>query len=370
MKPLSILTAILVAATLYGVVFERDRLMDFAGRGAQDAPAEAAEQTTPPDEKSSADGPVKVVAIESKAQSIDNTVSLRGETAASRRVDVQSETSGRIISEPIEKGTAVQAGDLLCRIDPGTRPAQLAEAEARLAEAQITDTAAERLAEGGFASETRAVGARATLQAAQAAVNAAKIEIGRLEITAPFAGIIEEETAELGSLMQPGTLCATIMLLDPIRIVAYVPETLVAAIDPGAAAQIRLPDGKSFAARVSFVANSADPETRTFRVELTAPNPHGAIRDGQSAAVSIEAAGIAAHLIPASALTLDDDGTMGLRLVEADDTVHFQPVQLVRDTQEGVLLTGLPDTARVIVVGQEFVREGVTVDVTLREPGA
>lgn len=358
----AILTATVLAVALYGVVFERDRLLRFAGAPGADEPVAGAPgiaETRSSDAEPAAI--VSVVVMDSEAQTIDNRVRLRGETEAARQVEVRAEISGLVVSEPIPKGARVAAGTVLCRIEPGNRPARLAEAEAQLAEARIGETAASRLAEGGFGSETRAVGAKAQLQAAQAAVEAAQTEIGRLTITAPFDGLLETDTAELGSLMQPGTLCATVIELDPIRLVGYLPEAMVDEVRVGAAATARLASGREIAGEVTFVARVADPDTRTFRVEVAVPNPDGAIRDGQSADIDIAARGIAAHQVPASALTLDDDGRMGLRIVDADDRVAFVPVRLVRDRAGDVLVTGLPEVARVIVVGQEFVADGVRV---------
>lgn len=372
MRFLSVLTAIVVSVVLYAVVFERDRLMEFAGRAPDDATAaqEAAETTSQAAQTSADAGEatetaeplgVRVVVQKSESSQVDTAVTLRGQTEAVRHVDVQSETSGRVISEPLRKGSFVTAGDTLCQIDPGTRQAQLAEAEAGLAEAQISDTAASRLAEGGFASETRAVGAKATLQSARAAVEAAKTELGRLVIAAPFDGVLDTDTAELGSLMQPGTHCATILQLDPIKIVAYVPETLVDSVELGAEAHARLSSGRDVQGKVTFLSRSADQATRTFRVEITAANDDLTIRDGQSAEVAISAEGVAAHRIPASALTLDDQGNMGLRTVDDTDTVQFFPVRVLRDTHDGVIVTGLPDNVRIIITGQEFVTQGVKV---------
>ncbi len=114
------------------------------------------------------------------------------------------------------------------------------------------------------------------------------------------------------------------------------------------------------------MSRSADEATRTFRVEVEVPNPDLSIRDGQTAEIAISGGGQAAHLLPGSALTLDDSGQLGLRLV-VEGRAAFHPVTLLRDTAEGVWVAGLPEVADVIVVGQEFVTEGVAVDVTWRE---
>ena len=93
------------------------------------------------------------------------------------------------------------------------------------------------------------------------------------------------------------------------------------------------------------------------------------IRDGQTAEILIASDGAQAHLIPQSALTLNDQGDLGVRLVTDDNTAKFMPVTLLRDTISGVWLAGLPDRADVIIIGQEFVIDGVRVAPSYQEIG-
>ena len=407
MRLIPVLTALLVMLGLYYVVFERDTLLAFA-RGneapAQDStPAPSAEPAAEPESG------VRVVALRSRAETIDNAVVLRGQTRATRQVEVRAETSATVISEPLRKGTFVQAGDVLCKLDPGTREAALAEAEARLTEARsrvpetearvieararleeasINFNAAEKLSKDGYASETRLKSATATvrsaeaaiasaeaglentqagIQAATAAVAAAEREIDRLTIVAPFGGLLESDTAELGSLMQPGGLCATVIQLDPIKLIGFVPETEVDRVHDGAQAGAELISGERIVGTVTFLSRAADPTTRTFQVEITVPNPDLAIRDGQTATIAIASDGAQAHKLPQSALTLDNDGKLGVRTVGPDNIVAFMPVKLLRDTPDGIWVGGLPDEAAVLVVGQDFVTAGVKVIPTWRE---
>jgi multidrug efflux system membrane fusion protein len=350
-----------------------------------------------------------VVVLRSIARTIDSAVVLRGETRAARQVEVKAETTGAVISEPRRKGNFVAAGDLLCKLDPGTRAAnlaearaaltearahvpeaeaKLAEAQAVLAEAQINHTAAKQLSEGGYTAQTtllaRAAAVRAAeaaiasaeagleasqagIEAAQAAVAAAEREIALLTITAPFDGLLESDAAELGSLMQAGSLCAEVIQLDPIKVVGYVPETEVARVALGAQAQADLATGETVTGQVTFLSRSADPTTRTFEVEITVPNPDLAIRDGQTASIAIAAQGALAHKLPQSALTLNNEGQLGVRVVEPGDIVGFRPVRVLRDEADGLWVGGLPDAADVIVVGQDFVTAGVAVLPTYRE---
>ncbi|GAA6201195.1 efflux RND transporter periplasmic adaptor subunit [Aquicoccus sp. SU-CL01552] len=415
MRLVPVLTAILVTAVLYLSVFQRDRLLGFA-RGAE-VGAEAAEAAateapaTEPDGSTESEGAgaVGVVVVRSQARTIDSAVLLRGETRAVRQVQVRAETTGAVISEPLRKGAFVEPGDVLCKLDPGTREASLAQARAALAEArtrvpeaearlqeakamleeaQINYNAASKLNAGGYTAETtllaRAAGVRGAeaaiasaeagveasrsgIEAAQATVAAAEREISRLTITAPFEGLLESDAAELGSLMQPGSLCAEVIQLDPIKVVGYVPETQVARVALGAMAQARLATGEEVVGKVTFLSRSADPTTRTFEVEITVPNPDLTIRDGQTASIGISADGALAHRVPQSALTLNNEGTLGVRVVLPGDVVGFQPVELLRDTVDGVWLGGLPEQADIIVVGQDFVTAGVQVAPSYRE---
>lgn len=405
MRLLPILTAILVVGVLYLLVFQRNDLLTFSGNTPQ---AEEEIVDASDGDQNQTEGGVAVVALRSEATAIDGAVILRGRTEAARQVDVRSETSGQIISEPLRRGSFVQQGDLLCQLDPGTREialadaqarlleakarlpeaeARLAEAEARLAEAKINDNAASRLSEGGFASETRVAqanaaveaaragiqsaksgveGARAGVQSAEAGVASALNELENLEIAAPFSGLLETDSAELGALMQPGSLCATIIQLDPIKLVGFVPETMVDRVEVGAMAGARLSSGSEIIGEVTFLSRSADPTTRTFRVDVDVSNSDLSIRDGQTAEIAIQAEGDVAHLIPQSALTLNDNGDLGVRIVE-DNAAAFQPVSVLRDTTTGIWVAGLQAQADVIVVGQEFVTDGVPVQVTYRE---
>ena len=361
MRILSIITAALVAAGLYLLVMERDRLIP---PRAPEAPATAAETPAPPPPDPSG-LPVGVLVQVVQAQPLDNAVVLRGRTEAARSVELRAETTARVVSEPLRRGAFVNAGEVLCRLDPGPRAAALAEAEARLAEAELGARNADALTEGGFAAETRRLSAQSALKAATAAVQTARRELERLEIRAPFSGLLEDDAAELGTLLQPGGLCARVIQPDPIRLVAYVAEADVGRIEVGAPGAGRLADGRALTGRVTFLARSADPMTRTFRVEVTVPNPDLTIRDGQTADLLIATDSVQAHLIPASVLTLDDAGRVGVRLADEGDRARFVPVRVLRDTAQGLWVAGLPATARLIVRGQEYVTEGVALTVTL-----
>tara|TARA_B100001248_G_scaffold235097_1_gene197626 strand:+ start:5343 stop:6605 length:1263 start_codon:yes stop_codon:yes gene_type:complete len=417
MRIISLITAIAVVAILYVLVFERDVLQDFSkGKKIEEIADDLSDGpelnngkklTTPKVAKG--EKVISVIVVDSTAEIIDSAVTLRGETAAARLVEVRSETSGQVINEPLRKGETVSEGQILCRLDPGTREATLAdavaslaeakarvpetqarldEAEARLSEAKINFNAANKLSEGGYASETRVASAeaavraaeasiasanagfdttRSKIQSAEASVAVAKKDIERTSLKAPFSGILETDTAELGTLLQPGALCAKIIQLDTIKLVGFVPETELNRVNKGSIAKANLINGQEITGEVSFISRSADQTTRTFRVEIEADNKDLSISKGQTAEILIASDGTQAHLLPQSALTLNDDGALGVRTVNDKSKVVFYETDIIRDTMSGVWLKGLPKNANVIIVGQEYVTDGVKVQRNFQE---
>lgn len=361
MRLFPLVNAALVTVAIYLLVFERPALLALAGNEAAAVQVKEERLTG-----AQASGVVKVLVRHSTAQPVESGVVLRGRTEAARRVEVRAETSGLVVSDPLPKGRVVAEGEVLCRLDEGTRRAQLDEARARLAEAEVNARAARNLGEKGFASEARVVSADAALAAARAAVERAEKELERTVIKAPFSGLLDEDTAERGSLLQPGAMCARILKLDPIRLVGFAPETDTARLRLGAMAGARLATGEELVGQVTYIARSADPVTRTFRVEVEVANPDLHIPDGATAEIFIALDGVTAHLVPQSALTLNDEGTLGVRIVE-DGVARFVPVTIIRDTTSGVYVAGLPEAADIIVVGQEFVTDGQPVEAHLAE---
>jgi membrane fusion protein, multidrug efflux system len=115
---------------------------------------------------------------------------------------------------------------------------------------------------------------------------------------------------------------------------------------------------------VRLVAREASAETRTFPVEIELPNPGNAIPSGMSAEVELLADAVRAVVVPRSVITLADNGELGLRVVGDDDIAHFVPVAIIDDTEAGLVVTGVPDSVRIIVAGQDLVRDGDKVTTT------
>lgn len=286
---------------------------------------------------------------------------LRGRTEANRLVEIKSETDGRIIELNVDDGTRVSEGEVIARLSPGDRPARLAEAKALLAQRKIEHEADRKLSKKGFRADTQVAATEASLEAAEAAVKIAQVELDYTRIRAPFDGVVDSRMVELGDFVDRGDAIAQLVELDPILIVTQVNERDVQRLEIGTPGTARLMTGRNVEGRIRHISAVADKATRTFRVELEVPNPDGAISDGMTAEIAMPLSRVPAHLVSPAILTLSDRGVVGVKAVDDDNRVVFHPVKIIDTDNDGVWIAGLPGEITLITVGQEYVSEGDAV---------
>lgn len=302
-----------------------------------------------------------VVAREISASDTIAIVRLQGRTEADRVVTLASETSGTIINLPTPKGRPVQKGQLICQIDAGARAAMLAEARAKRDAARINYEASQKLFEKGHISKSQRATSKANFDAAAAAVKKHQVELARTKIKAPFDGILDQLPLKIGAFIAPGQPCGTLIDKDPLLVVAHVAESQITKIRNGAPATAVLATGEKVTGFVRYVAESPSRATRTFQIEVEVENKDFLLRDGVSADLEIESERVRASQIPRSALILDDEGRLGVRVLEGE-IVAFREVAILSDQTEYSTVTGLGETEVVIIRGGDFTRSGQRVD--------
>ncbi len=297
----------------------------------------------------------------SVAQSHDVVDLLRGRTEGNRLVEIKSETDGRIVQLTVDDGTAVKAGQVIARLSPGDRPARLAEAKALLAQRKVEYDADQKLSAKGFRASTQLAATGASLEAAEAAVKIAEVELAYTTVRAPFDGVIDQGLSELGDFVDRGDSIARLVELDPMLIVTQVNERNILRLALGAPGRARLMTGATVEGRIRHISTVADEATRTFRVELEVPNPDHIISDGMTAEIALPLSQVQAHVVSPAILTLSDSGLIGVKAVDDSGRVVFHPVTIADTDGDGIWITGLPDHVTLITVGQEYVSPGEEV---------
>ncbi len=290
-------------------------------------------------------------------------IRLSGITEADKRTDLAARAEGVIASLALSKGGKVEAGAVVMVLEGPETVAQEKIAEIALTQKERDLEVAERLFQGGSTSESNLTNARSARDAAAAELARAQAAADRLQLKAPFAGIVDSVSVELGEWVQTGMPVATILSLDPILVKAEVSEVDLSSVAVGSTAKVKLVNGTEMQGTVRLVAREASAQTRTFPVEIALPNPDLSLSSGMTAEVSLFAQPTRAVVVPRSVITLSDDGLLGLRVVGADNLAQFAAVQIIDDTADGLVVTGVPEGVRIITAGQDLVRNGEQVEV-------
>lgn len=315
-----------------------------------------------PEEEFGASSEHALVAVRySEAQPVERLLVLQGDLQPEQVVEVRAETSGQVEGWQVPRGAAVERGDLLVELELGERRSQLRQAEARLNVARQQLNATRQLVEEGFEPDIEVETGEAELEAAQADLAAIEEEIERTRIRAPIPGRINQRMAEAGDFLSAGGQVAQIVNNDPLRATVQVPQHQIGRLQPGLPARVTVLGHDQAQGEVTFVGSLADPATRTFRVEVTIPNPDRELPAGSSAEVEIITAEVLAHKVSPAIVNLDDEGQVGVKTVDEQDRVQFHPVTVVRAERSGLWVTGLPGRARIVTVGQGFVSAGEQV---------
>lgn len=330
-------------------------------------PHESGDSTAAISTETKTEKPFRVAVEDTKVVSHRRKLMLSGRTEADKKVTVSARTSGVVTEVRVRRGDPVKKGDVLAILSDEARDAHVLQAQALVEQKTREHEAKAQLVERGALPKLTLLDLEAQKKSAEAALAAAVAERDRGRIVAPWDGIVNTVPAEIGQTMTGMAMgganeIAQILQLDPVIAVVEVSERKLAGIEVGTPAEIRLTTGETAQGKVRFVSKSASATTRTYRVDIEAANPGNKIPDGITVEVSVALAPVKATQVPRSALIFSSAGDLGVRAVAANGTVEFLPITILEDLQQTMWVDGLPEGTRVIVQGQDFVREGQVVE--------
>jgi len=291
---------------------------------------------------------------------------LRAKTEPHRVIELTAQLSGRVIAVPGRRGVSIERGQPVCVIELEDQQLRVDSAKAQLHQAEIAYRGALQLETAGYQSELAIAQAKTALQSAKLLLKQSQDNLEDLIIESPLAGVVETRPVEVGDYIAPGQLCAKVVELDPIKVIAQVAEADVVKLRLGDKARAEFFNQSPIQATISYIAHEANPNTRSYRVEATMQNADLLLRSGMSGRLVITQPPIQAHLVPASSILLDATGSPVVRTVLNDGHVVQYRVSVVGETDRGVWVQGLPEKIDLITVGQNYVAEGELVETSLR----
>ena len=303
----------------------------------------------------------KVEVKEFKFSQIDQSIELQGQTTHNKKIDVKAETSGNIININFNRGDKVKKGMSLIEISKENRIELLESAKELIKLYEIEYSSAKQLIDKGLSSKSKLGLASYNLASAKSQLKNIELDIKKTFISSPFSGIISDKMVEESEYISPGNMLFTIIDLNPIKIQGYLSEFDVNKIKLGTKALIENTNGIKKVGEIAFISPSAETTTRTFEIIIEADNADLSFKSGITTKITIAGSELKAHKIPPSILTLMDDGTVGVKAVNIEKIVVFYPTTSVKDTIDGIWVSGLPDTVNLIVTGQEYVSVGESI---------
>ncbi len=309
-----------------------------------------------------AKAPMKVHYALATAAEMKRSVTLQGQLEPIRMVTVRAQTSGLVEELPFARGSRINEGDLLARLSLDGRKAQLAQYQAQVKSASSEQKAASRLNKQGLQSQLQLEQASARLASARASLQSLQLEINNTQITAPFNGVLNKIDIELGSLIERGTAVAELVDDSAFKVTATATQQMINQLQPGQPVVAKLITGEELPGKISFISAIADSTTRSFSLEAEIEQSGKPLPAGVSASLDIPVENVQAYLISPSALALGTRGEMGVKVANIDNIVEFYQVKLISTDSGGAWVTGIPDGAKVITLGQGFVNAGDQVE--------
>jgi multidrug efflux system membrane fusion protein len=317
---------------------------------------------------------VPVVMAQAETRDLPVTLAITGRTEAVESVTVKARIDGQVRTVAFVEGGHVRRGDVLLRLDPADFEARLRQAEATLARdrAQLVKarTDVERytaLRTKGFVSDekvgemrTAAAAAEATVNADQAAVDLARLQLGYTTVVSPIDGFVGARLVFPGSAVKINdTALAVVNRTQPINIVFAVAEKFLprlraqmAAGSRAARVTVRVPDtSTTIAGELRFIDNAVDTSTGTIQVKAVVSNESEALKPGQFVNVELPLETLAqAVTVPAEAVQQGPEGAFVY--VVTDDTAQ------VRKLRVAAMQGGLAAIAEGLRAGERVVTDG------------
>ncbi len=260
-----------------------------------------------------------VEVMDSSAQTIKDSIDFSSTTEAFRRIEVKSEVMTTIEKVLVKAGSKVNKGQHIVELDDYKTNADLYKLN--------------------LLSQS---------------------EFDKYALFAPFGGLLLDGHKIAGELVMPGEKVYEIVDLNSLKIFGYINENEILNVSLNNKVEVTILNEK-VKGKIDYISPISDPETKTFEIVVKVDNKNLRYKDGLSSMISIVKGNVLAHKISPSILALGDSGELGVKIIDSDDTVQFKEVNVIEDTSDYMLVSGLSQKEKIIIVGQQYVSSGEKV---------
>ncbi len=298
-----------------------------------------------------------------------HTFEVQGNVETKQNILIQPEYSGNLKRVLVQEGQTVKKGQIIAVIDDAGLKSQLAQAQASAELAEITFERQERLWNQKIGSEIQFLQAKATYLASKNQVAQITTQLDKVNVRAPFTGVIDDIITEEGSLVSPGqTPIARIVNLNSMTISAYIPESYITSVTKGKTVKAFFPIlNTSAETEVTQASNFINPTSRNFKVEMAVPNTINA-KPNMTVKLDInDYHNEQAFLIPQSIISENEHNQQYIYTIQKNGAITTAQKTFINvgKTQGDAIevLSGLSDGAEVIIEGARSVRDNQEVSI-------
>ncbi|MBI4832185.1 MAG: efflux RND transporter periplasmic adaptor subunit [Candidatus Lindowbacteria bacterium] len=315
---------------------------------------------TPPESKSA-----NIRVLEVKTTSLKEWIELPASAEPYLMTEVPAEVGGRIDwIGPKEGQFIAAAGTPLLRIDQRTFKAQVDEAQAAHDLALNNCKRIEQLHKEGIMSNEQLDQCKANAATAAARLEVAKVQLDKSTVRTPVAGVLNKWRFDAGEYVNQGDRVADMVVIDPVKILVKAPEKDAPYVHKGETVQISFDFiDKRFEGSVTYISVVGDPETRTYDVEITVPNPKREILPSMIATASMLRREIP-NAITVPLFAVIPRGDIKVVFVEKDGKAEERVVELgILEGDRVQIVSGIEPNDRLIVEGHRELEDGAPVRV-------
>ena len=260
-----------------------------------------------------------VEVMESSAQTIKDSIDFSSTTEAFRRIEIKSEVMTTIEKVLVKAGSKVNKGQHIVELDDYKTNADLYKLN--------------------LLSQS---------------------EFDKYALFAPFGGLLLDGHKIAGELVMPGEKVYEIIDLNSLKIFGYINENEILDVSLNNKVEVTILDEK-VEGKIDYISPISDPETKTFEIVVKVENKNLRYKDGLSSMISIVKGNVLAHKISPSILALSNTGELGVKVIDSENIVQFKEINVIEDTSDYMLVSGLSQKERSIIVGQQYVSAGEKV---------
>jgi membrane fusion protein (multidrug efflux system) len=303
--------------------------------------------------------------VQVRTETVSQKLEALGNARANESVDISSKTSNVVTAVRFGDGERVKRGQVLVQLDDAQARADVAAAEAAVAESErLFDRSRELMATEAL-SKAQFDQLEATLKANRARLAAAQARLEDTVIRAPFSGRVGLRRVSVGTLINPGAVITTLDDTSVIKLDFSVPENFLSTLREGLAVRATAPafSGRTFTGKVASIDSRVDVNSRAVTVRALLANEDGALRPGMFLNVTLANDERDTLIIPEQALT--PEAERQYVFVVADGKAQRREVRIGSRRPGSVeVLAGLRAGEQVVVEGTQKVRDGAAVRTT------